>query len=421
MVQNRSGYRTHWESGPPTDEQIATWVDRLLQGGLTRDHAVEIALVNSPSLQSTYEELGVSQADMVQAGLLKNPRLSGSLGFPLAGERVEYETSLVQDFLDLFVLPLRKRVAKEQFIAHTLRVAHETLRFAAEVKETFVELQSRTELVEVRRTIVQTAQAGAELALRQHEAGNTTNLELSQQTAAYEQARLDMARDELSLVEAREHINRLLGLWGPKTDWLLAEKLPELPAKDPPLEHLEAMAIRQRLDVDAARKQVFLMWNALELARTSRLFGVVEVGIHTHQDPDGARLLGPTLSLELPIFDQRQAVIARFDALYRQAIVRLNELSINIRSRVRLARTRLAASRLVVERYQKVLLPLRELTVEQSQLEYNAMQIGLYELLAAKQSQVEAYRSYLEALRDYWNTWTELELELGGRIVRSKQ
>jgi cobalt-zinc-cadmium efflux system outer membrane protein len=74
-----------------------------------------------------------------------------------------------------------------------------------------------------------------------------------------------------------------------------------------------------------------------------------------------------------------------------------------------------------VERYQKVLLPLRELTVEQSQLEYNAMQIGLYELLAAKQSQVEAYRSYLEALRDYWNTWTELELELGGRIVRSKQ
>jgi cobalt-zinc-cadmium efflux system outer membrane protein len=225
-----------------------------------------------------------------------------------------------------------------------------------------------------------------------------------------------LSRDELALVTARERINQLLGLWGPNTDWTIAEKLPELPAADPEPLHLETAAIRQRLDVDAARKRVFLMWNALELARTSRLFGVVEVGVHTHQDPDGARLLGPTLSLELPIFDQRQGLIARLDAQYRQAIRKLDELSVNTRSRVRLGHARLTTARQIAERYKDVLLPLRERAVEQSQLEYNAMQIGLYQLLAAKQAQVEAFRGYLEAVQEYWSARAELELELGGRL-----
>jgi hypothetical protein len=53
-------------------------VQKLLQGGLTREHAVEIARLNNPHLQETYDELDVSQADLVQAGLLSNPSLGGS-------------------------------------------------------------------------------------------------------------------------------------------------------------------------------------------------------------------------------------------------------------------------------------------------------------------------------------------------------
>lgn len=420
LVESRIGRKTSWEQGAPEDEQVASRVSELLKAGLNRERAIELALLNSPSLQSTYEELGVSQADMVQAGLLSNPSIEGSVGFPALEGQVEYEASLVQNFLDLFVLPLRKRVAEEQFTADTLRVAHEALAVAAQVSQQFVHLQAQVQQVELRRMVVQAAQASAELAERLRRAGNTTELEAAREQARYEQEKLELARDELELIERREELNRLLGLWGPQTDWELAEKLPELPPQESPLEHLEAWAIRQRLDIDAARKQALLMSNALDLARTTRFFGLVEVGVHVHQDPDGPRLFGPTLSLELPVFDQRQALLGRLEAQQRQAERRLMALSVDARSEVRVARVRMLVARRLVEHYRKTLLPLRERVVEQAQLQYNGMQIGLFELLEAKQEQVEGYQAYIEAVRDYWVARAELERVMGGRIGSSE-
>jgi cobalt-zinc-cadmium efflux system outer membrane protein len=417
LVEERLGLETRWNQGTPEDAEVSRHLDALLKEDLTSDHAVEVALLNNPALQATYEDLGVSQADLVQAGLLSNPTLDGSIGFPIAGRGgLEHEVSLVQNFVELFTLPLRKRVAREQFVADTLRVAHEALATAAEVRRAFREVQALQQLVELRRMALRAAETAADFSSRLRAAGNITELDLASEQAAAEGARLELAEDELALVEAREHLNRLMGLWGPRTQWTLSEKLPGLPAREAPLERLESLAIRQRLDIDAARKQVALLWNALELARSTRYFGRVEVGVHTHRDADGPRLFGPTLSLELPIFDQRQALIARLEAQHRQGERRLTELSVNARSEVRAARARLLSLRLLADRYRRVVLPLREKVVEQSQLQYNAMQIGLFPLLTARREQVEAYRGYIEAVRDYWMARADLERLVGGRL-----
>nr|WP_255207775.1 TolC family protein [Myxococcus sp. AM009] len=417
LVEERLGRKTRWNQGTPEDAEVARHLDTLLKEDLTSDRAVEVALLNNPALQATYEDLGVSQADMVQAGLLSNPTLGGSIGFPIAGRGVsEHEVSLVQDFVDLFTLPLRKRVAREQFMADTLRVAHEALATAAEVRKAFSQVQSLQQFVELRRMALQVAEAATDLSARLRTAGNLTELDLASEQAAAEGARLELAEGELALVEAREHLNRLMGLWGQRTQWTLSEKLPPLPDQEASLEHLESLAIRQRLDIDAARKQTMLLWNALELARSTRFFGRVDVGVHEHRDADGPRLFGPTLSLELPIFDQRQALIARLEAQHRQGERRLMALSVNARSEVRAARARLLSLRLIADRYRRVVLPLREKVVAQSQLQYNAMQIGLFQLLSARREQVEAYQGYIESVRDYWMARADLEQLVGGRL-----
>jgi outer membrane protein, heavy metal efflux system len=417
LVEERTGLKTRWDQGTPEDARVQQHLDTLLAGDLTSDHAVEVALLNNPALRGTYEELGVSQADMVQAGLLSNPSFDGSIGFPLSSDGVtEHEFSIVQSFVDLFTLPLRKRVAKEQFMADTLRVAHEALATTAEVRQTFTEVQARQQLVALRREVLQAADAAADLSTRQRAAGNIPELAWASEQASLEQARLDLAQDELALFEAREHLTRLMGLYGPRVHWKLAEKLPEVPTEEASLERLETLAIRQRLDIDAARKQAALLWNALELARSTRFFGRVDVGVHTHRDANGPRLFGPTLSLELPIFDQRQALIAKLEAQYRQGEERLTELSVNARSEVRASRARLMTLRNMAERYRKVVLPLRSTIVEESQRQYNAMQIGLPALLIAKRDQVEAWRAYLETVRDYWMAKADLERLVGGRL-----
>ncbi|HKO48886.1 MAG TPA: TolC family protein [Polyangiaceae bacterium] len=417
LVERRSGHRTGWEQGAPEEQQIADRVNKLLEGGLTRERAVSIALINSPHLQEIYESLDISQADLVQAGLLSNPTLAGSIGFPMkGGGRAEYEVSIVQSFLDIFMLPLRKRIAKEQFVAATLRVAHEALDAASEVSKAVAEVQSDVETVELMRRLTDAAQASADLAQRQFDAGNVSERVRVNELGVYEQARLELARVEIELVEHREHLNRMLGFWGPRTSWKLTEALPLIPSQDPLPDHLERVAMKQRLDIGSAKRELALMDTALGLARTSRYTGLIDVGAHMHQDPDGPLVLGPTLSLELPIFDQRQAVIGRLQAQRRQAQRRVDGLAINARSEVRLASAKLALARRNAEQYRKSLLPVRAAVLEQAQLEYNGMQIGLYELLAAKQAQVDAVRAYIETVRDYWIARAELERALGGRV-----
>ncbi len=417
VVRERTGFETAWDRGSPEDRAVAARVDMLLEGGLNKVRAIEIALVNNPSLQSTYEQLGVSRADMVQAGLLSNPVVSGDIGWSTDTRFFEYQASIVQNFLEIFVLRMRKRIAKEQFMADTLRVAHEVLQVVADVSKAFVDLQAHVQTVELMRTVLQAARAAAHLSMRQHEAGNITDLAVATERAAYEQAKFDLAREQLEVTKAREQLNRLLGLWGKTTNWKLSSPLPELPVRDPPLNELEANAIRHRLDIDAARKQALLLDNAVTLARRSRAFGFVNVGVHVHQDPDGARIFGPTLALELPIFDRRQALIARLEAQHRQAERRLTSLSVNARSEVRVARTELLSARQVVDHYMKVLLPLRAAVVEHAQHQYNGMQIGLHELLTAKQAQVQAFEDYIQAVHDYWIAWAELERAMGGRVL----
>jgi outer membrane protein, heavy metal efflux system len=417
IVEQRTGRATHWEKGSPDSAQIAAWVNGLTAHGLTRSRAVEVALVNNPELQATYEELGVSQADMVQAGLLRNPTFGADFGFRLnSGHTDEARLSLVQDFLDLFVMPQRKQIARAQFEADTLRVAHRALEVAAAVEKAFVAAEASVELVAFRRTIVEAAAAADDLSQRQLTAGNLSELDRATGAASYQQAKLELAREEIALMEARESVNRMLGLSGEATAWRFAETLPALPATEVAVDHLEALAMNRRLDVAVARRQVALLAKAVDLARSTRFVGRLEVGVDMHQDPNGPRLLGPNLVIELPIFDQRQAVIARLEAQQRQQERRLAAVAVDTESEVRLAAGRLRTNREMALHYRNVLLPLRSQISEQSLLHYNGMFISVFQLLAAKQAEIDAQRGYIETLRDYWQARAELARAVGGGL-----
>jgi cobalt-zinc-cadmium efflux system outer membrane protein len=47
---------------------------------------------------------------------------------------------------------------------------------------------------------------------------------------------------------------------------------------------------------------------------------------------------------------------------------------------------------------------------------YNAMFKGAFDLLLAKQAEVEAEKAHIEAWRDYWIAKAELERALGGAL-----
>ena len=418
VIEERVGHRVHWYQGTPEDSQVSETIGSMLAEELPVDSAVQIALLNNRSLQATYEELGIAQADLVQAGLLRNPVFFGSArSSNRSSSATNTEFGVVQDFLDILVRPARKKLAAAEFEEVKLRVADAVLNLAAEMKVSYYTLQGSMQVTAMLRTITEATQAAYEFAQLQHTAGNISDLDLIVQQGLYEQARVNLVNSEAAVLSDRERLTRLLGLWGLSTEWRIAERLPDLPEEEYSLEHLESLAISQRLDLAAERWEIKKIAKALSITIHWRYVPLLDVGVETERDTDRERVTGPTLVIQLPIFDQGQAKIARFEALLRQSQQRMAALAIDIRSEVRDVRNRLLVARDLAEHYQKVLVPLREQIVTESQRFYNFMLIGIYQLLQARQDEIETYREYLEVVRDYWVARSDLERAVGGRLA----
>ena len=176
------------------------------------------------------------------------------------------------DFLDVFILPLKKKLASVELERTKLRVADEVIRLAAEVKTAFYELLASQELLERLELTGEIRLAASEFAALQEQAGNLNELDLEQHSAVYNQIRVDIVKAELGLRRRREALNRYMGLWGEEIGWLAEKGLPTLPDADPQVELFEAVALEQRFDIAAARKGVDQVARALALTKGTRFF-----------------------------------------------------------------------------------------------------------------------------------------------------
>jgi cobalt-zinc-cadmium efflux system outer membrane protein len=417
-VTARTGHEVRWMLDDAERAEIESAVTALLQTNLTAQSCVGIALLNNRTLQAEFESLGISQAELAQATRLKNPEFVGTWKMPVSAiPGVNAEYALAQNFLDLIMLPARKKIATQNLESTKLRVAHEVLKLSEEVQRAFFTAQAQQQFVERLRIIVEINEAAADLAVRQHDAGNINDLELLNQKAAYDESKLDLAMSEAQVRSNRERLNRLLGLWGTQTAWQITDALPSLPEEEVPLEHLEAIAVNQRLDLAAARGEGIAIAGALKLKKDFRYLPGVSIGVDAERDLDRSWLVGPSLALEIPLFDQGQGQIAHLAAEYRRAQRHFEALAVNIRSEVREARDTLIAARDVADYHQKVLLPQRQRILREMLLQYNAMQKSSYDLLLAKEREQHEEKAAIEALRDYWIARAELERAVGGSLT----
>ena len=418
VAERSGGKRVHWNQGTASDAAVAESVRAMLAKELTADEAVQVALLNNRNLQATYENLMIAQADLVGAGLLRNPVFDAEVKFAEGGEGTGVEMALVQDFVDILYIPLRKRLAGAAFEATKLRVAGEVLVLAGEVRAAFYSLQAALQTLDMRRQVAAATGASYDLAQRLRAAGNNRELDVANERALYEQAKLDVRAAENQVAQGRERLNQLMGLWGERTNWAVASsRLPDVPTDPVPAEDLERRAVAQSLELAAARREVEQAARAVGIAGPFGLLPDAEAGVAAEREPEGEWALGPAFSLPIPLFNQGQPLVASARARLRQARELYAATAVEVRSRVRATHESVAAARDQARYYERVILPLRQQIVEQTQLQYNAMQVGAFQLLLAKQQQIDAGNAYIRALRDYWVARTELDLLLNGRLA----
>ncbi len=401
-----------WNGDEKASEEINAAVTKLLSQTLTVSDAVQIALLNSPAVQAVYEEVGIAQADLVQAGLLQNPTFMVERRF--SGQALELD--IAQNFIDLFFIPLRTKVAENALQSAKLKVAGAIVEHAAETKEAFYELQATLQMLEMRRAVSKALDASALAAGKLFAAGNLRALESQNEQNLANEARLELALVENEVTQRRERLNVLLGLWGQRTAWKTSDRLPDLSLQDPEGTGLERLAVTERLDLQSERNELDALGNSINLSGYGAILTDATLGLHSEREPDGFTSRGPSFEFSIPIFNQGQPQRAKAYAEFRRQAAHFMQHAVEVRSEVRAAFSTMRVWRKRAEYYQRVVLPLQAQMLDQTQLQYNGMFMSVFQLLQAKRAQIQAAEGFIEAVREYWIARTHLELAVGGRI-----
>jgi len=413
VAKDRINKDVTWVRADSDADTVQSTVRKLL-ASLSADDAVQVALLNNRGLQATYSELGIAEANLVQAGRLHNPGFT-FLRAQGGGEK-RIERTYTFDFVSLIVAPLATRIESRRFEQTKLLVTNEVLRVAVETKRAYFESVAAQESVRYFEQVKIAAEAGADLGRRMARAGNWSKLDQAREQVFYAGAVAQLARARQTAVTEREKLTRLMGLWGEDIAFKLPERLPGLPADMPELKDLESFAMQERLDIQAARQETEGVAAALGLTKTTRFLNVLDVSYLRNSEPNGVRETGYEISVEIPLFDWGGARIAKAEAIYMQAVNRVAETAVNARSEVRESYAGYRTTYELAKHYRDEIVPLRKIISDENQLRYNGMLISVFELLADAREQVASVNAYIDALKGFWLAETNLQKAVGGKL-----
>jgi outer membrane protein TolC len=411
-VQERTGAQTKWVRSESEGDSVRGRVKELLAQPLSAESAVQIALLNNPGLQAGYAEVGIAEADLVQASRWRGPTFS--FARLRRGDETEYERSVFFDVLGLITIPLSVRVEQKRLAGAQHRAAAEGLRVALETRKAWFSAVAARESAQYATQVKEAAEASAELARRMAAAGNFSKLDQAREQAFYAEATAQLARARQFERATRERLVRLMGLWGEDLAFGLPDRLPDLPGEARGGENLEAQALAQRLDVQGARRETEALAESLGLTKVNRFVSLLEFGLHSNSETGLPRQRGWEIELGIPIFDFGQARTAKAERLYMQSVNRTLEAAVQARSEVRESYGAYRTAFDVARHYRDEVVPLRKRISEEMLLRYNGMLASVFELLADSREQVAAVNSYIESVRDFWLAEADFQMALVG-------
>jgi outer membrane protein TolC len=411
-------------------EALATQqqVDTLLKRPLSPDGAVQIALLKNRGLQAEFNDLGISEAEYVQATLPPNPtvslsRLGGSL-------ELEIERQILIGLFELATLPARAAIAEQRFRAAQFRTAEAVLRLAAETRRQYYRTVAANQQVEFMRQALATAETASELAKQLGESGALNKLEQAREHAFYQELGAQLARARIEQKVERERLIRQLGVWGRDIDFRLPSSLPPLPARIASARDIERQALERRVDLQALRHDLsatagqFGLTNAtrfvsdVELAGTSsyeRLKSFTpneEGGIEVERETLKRR--GLEVEFTIPIFDFGGTGVRNAQETYMAAANRLAERAVNVRSEAREAYARYRGNHDLARHYQGRVLPLQKKIQDEALLQYSGMLVDVGQLILDARARILSNVDAINARRDFWIAATDLKAALVG-------
>jgi outer membrane protein TolC len=373
---------------------------------------VQVALLNNQRLQAAFADLGVAEADLVQAGRLRNPGFS--FGRLSNNDVTKTERAVLLDLAGLLTMPLRRAIEERRFSQTQLQTALQVVRLAADTRRAYFHAVAAKQSLMYMRQAAQATEASAELAQRMASVGNWSKLDHAREQVFHVEVTAQLARAEHAAQASRERLVRLMGLSGERAQIRLPERLPALPDQPEMPADIESAAIAQRLDVQIATMETEYTARTLGLTRATRFVNVLEAGYQNKSETGESRADGYEVELSLPLFDWGTARTRRAEAIYMRSLMRTADVAVQARSEVREHYSAYRTSFDVSRRYRDEIVPLRKRVSEEVLLRYNGMLVSVFELLADARAQIASINAAIDAQRDFWIADSELNFAMNG-------
>jgi cobalt-zinc-cadmium efflux system outer membrane protein len=376
---------------------------------LTAEDAVAVALWNNAALQADLSALGFARADLLEAGLLKNPTFS--LLFPLGPKQLEFTLGLPAEVL--WQRPKRVAMAKLNaesianglvrnglLLAGAVRIAHAEGLFAER------SASLRKELAELDSEISGISQAR----LR---AGDISELEAIGIRARSLRSEENARRAESEVIVAEARLRNLLGLGDAKVAMKLTPSALPVPSKIDVANLLkEAFAARPdlraaELQMEAAGKRAG--WEKAKVVQLSVLLDA------NGQGREGFEA-GPGLNLPLPFFDWNQSGMARARAEMEQAAFRYVEVQQRIVLEVRENHARFESAREALELWRVKAMPALEERRIGAVKSYEAGEVSYLYVLESKREWLDAQAHDAELEAELLRAVARLEQAAGKKL-----
>lgn len=484
LIEQRTGVGAAYD--PNAEELVRKIVDELTDDGLTSDEAVRVALMNNPSFQAQFIGIGASRADVVQSRLLTNPTLSLSARFPEGGGRSNISFGLGQEIVDLWQIPVRKKIAEAELDRTIQNVVHTATDLTARVRAAYYQALVAQQTATIREENLQLVKHSLELAQHRFDAGEATILDVNlvkanvldvqtQSIAANRDvhtsaialarllglssplttialiddlpspdesveddavlverafdARLDIRAAAAELDQAEYEVKRqkravvpsvTLGIDGERPDRRAPRSLKPLPP-DPPIGSISRPTASQTLQ-DYVVQQVQTQRTSMQsMGQSTKDLLLQQFDEKRARDLEKRQaidlLLGPSLQVTLPIWDQNRAQIAKAHFLLQQKQKEYEAVLASVVEDVLTTAETLRSAQQLIQLSTDDALPLAEQNVETAERVYEAGEESILALISAQTTLLAQRESQIAYLGDYATASAELERATGGRAT----
>ncbi|MBE2253372.1 MAG: TolC family protein [Myxococcus sp.] len=393
-------------------------VETLLARPLSADDAVRVALLMNRDARAALAEIGIARGQYVTAGLLPNPEVELSVRDPGGPQPLQLDLGLELSITATVLAPLRAAVAESHLEAERLRATGSLLDLAYQARVSFYEAQAAQQRLELRLRALESQQASYATAVDLNRLGNLPAIALANELAAVELSRVQVAEAENALLDAREALTQRLGLAGKRTRFTLAASL-AIPPAEPRLDDAETRAVTSSLELLELERRAETASRKVGLARTQGWLPHLTAGFHGERDGNLWEL-GAHVAVGLPVFDRAQGQRLSAQSEYDAVLARAEAKAVVIRSLTRASLNRVESASRRARHYAERLVPARQKQLDETVKQYNAMTLGVFQVLQVQRGVTESALAQVDATLDYWRARAGLDLLLAGRSTPLK-